>query len=79
VRRLEQASRHGSLFHLWFHPHNLLADPERALYGLERILQRASDLRAEGRIHNLTMGELARELEARRSDPADVPVLDDTR
>jgi hypothetical protein len=63
TRRLDQASRHRSLFHLWFHPHNLIDNPEQALRGLERILSRASGLRGDGRIENLTMGELARRLE----------------
>jgi peptidoglycan/xylan/chitin deacetylase (PgdA/CDA1 family) len=65
ARRLEQASRHGSLFHLWFHPHNLIDDPEQALSGLGRILTRASELRASGRLDNLTMDGLARMLDER--------------
>jgi hypothetical protein len=63
IRRLDQASRHRSLFHLWFHPHNLIDDPEQALGGLERILVRASQLSRDGLIENLTMGELTRRLE----------------
>jgi peptidoglycan/xylan/chitin deacetylase (PgdA/CDA1 family) len=63
VRRLDQASKHRSLFHLWFHPHNLIEDPQKALQGLERILKRVDDLRRQERIENLTMGELTRRLE----------------
>ncbi len=64
VHRLEQAGRHRSLFHLWFHPHNLIDDPRRAFEGLERILARAGDLRRQGLVDNLTMGELANRLDA---------------
>ena len=73
VHRLDQASRHRSLFHLWFHPHNLIDDPKKALRGLGRILERVNELRRQERIQNLTMGELALHLDnlAREAgDPA---------
>jgi hypothetical protein len=61
-RRLRQAARHRSLFHLWFHPHNLIPDPRRALKALEGILREAARLREAGLIDNMTMGALARHL-----------------
>ena len=63
IHRLDQASEHQSLFHLWFHPHNLIDDSDKALKGLERILERVDELRLQERMENLTMGELARRLD----------------
>jgi len=79
VRRLDQAARYRSLFHLWFHPHNLLEQPDLALEGLERILRRAARLREQGRIENLTMGELTDALNGSHSGAGEVrpAVLDD--
>ncbi|MEZ5409752.1 MAG: polysaccharide deacetylase family protein [Acidimicrobiales bacterium] len=58
-RRLDQAVRRASLFHLWFHPHNLRADPQAALAGLERLCRAAALHRDRGRLDTVTMGELA--------------------
>src|SRR5690606_19789778 len=49
LSRLRQAARHRSLFHLWFHPYNVTADPERALAALEVVCRAADRLRAAGR------------------------------
>ncbi|NDU79241.1 hypothetical protein GWI34_42670, partial [Actinomadura sp. DSM 109109] len=51
-----------SLFHLWFHPYNVTADPRRALAALDRICAEAARLRDAGRVDTLTMGELAASL-----------------
>ena len=51
-----------SLFHLWFHPYNVTADPDRALAALDRICAEAARLRDAGRLDTLTMGELAASL-----------------
>jgi hypothetical protein len=64
-RRLDHAARHRGLFHLWFHPHNLQRDPERALNGLRGICQRAARLREAGRLDTMTFGGLADHLTAR--------------
>lgn len=66
VKRLRHAARHKSLYHLWFHPHNLLEDPLPALEALDSILEAASALRDEGVMENLTMSELVGALEADR-------------
>lgn len=63
VARLRQAARHRSLFHLWFHPYNVTADPDRAFAALERICAAAARLRDEGRLEVLTMGDLAARLD----------------
>ncbi|MFV0526926.1 MAG: hypothetical protein ACK5RL_20785 [Acidimicrobiales bacterium] len=58
-RRLDQAVRHGSLFHLWFHPHNLRDRPDVALAALDRIGRAAAAHRDAGRLATLTMSALA--------------------
>ncbi len=63
VARLRQAARHRSLFHLWFHPYNITADPERALAALEHICRAVARLRNAGDLTVLTMGELAASLD----------------
>ena len=58
-RRLDQAVARRSLFHLWFHPHNLRDHPDAAFAGLERILTAATRHRDAGRLDTVTMGQLA--------------------
>jgi peptidoglycan/xylan/chitin deacetylase (PgdA/CDA1 family) len=62
--RLRQAARDRSLFHLWFHPYNVTADPERALAALEVVCREAARLRDAGRLDVLTMGGLADRLDS---------------
>jgi hypothetical protein len=71
VARLRQAARHRSLFHLWFHPYNVTAAPERAFAALDRICAAAARLRDAGDLDILTMGDLAARLDADATrDPA---------
>jgi len=60
--RLDLAARTRSLYHLWFHPQDLLVEPSLALTGLDRILERAASLREQGRIETVSMGQLATQL-----------------
>ena len=66
VRKVKQqlnvAAENRSLVHLWFHPHNLTAEPERSLYGLQEIFQHFKKLSSQGLMVNSTMGELAANL-----------------
>ncbi|MGH9210718.1 MAG: hypothetical protein ACRD2C_08545 [Acidimicrobiales bacterium] len=57
--RLRQAARERSLFHLWFHPYNVTAAPERALDALERLCRAASVLRDQRRLDVVTMAQLS--------------------
>ena len=68
IARMRLAARERSLFHLWFHPYNVTAAPDRALRGLEAICRAAARLRDAGRLDILTMGALAARLEADRPD-----------
>jgi hypothetical protein len=63
VQRLELAGRTRSLYHLWFHPQDLLGDVDRALSGLDRILERAAALRRAGTMRTITMSRLAASLD----------------
>ncbi len=62
IKGLDQAVQTGQLYHLWFHPFNLNTDSEAMFSGLERILSYAFQLRKEGRLSILTMGEYAKQL-----------------
>jgi peptidoglycan/xylan/chitin deacetylase (PgdA/CDA1 family) len=63
IRRLRQAARRRSLFHLWFHPYNITADTGRGLDCFERVCAEAARLRDRGRLDVLTMGDLAERLD----------------
>lgn len=69
VVRLRQAARHRSLFHMWFHPHNVIATPG-ALATLDHICAAAARLRDAGRLDVLTMGALTTRLDAASSSAA---------
>jgi hypothetical protein len=60
--RVHEAVQSKSLFHLWFHPHNLTEKPKKSLRIMDRLLTNVNRLRDKGRIENLTMGELAARL-----------------
>jgi hypothetical protein len=62
IGRLRQAARERSLFHLWFHPYNLTADPDRALATLDVLCAAAARLRDQSRLDILPMGTLAARL-----------------
>jgi peptidoglycan/xylan/chitin deacetylase (PgdA/CDA1 family) len=64
VARLRQATRARSLFHLWFHPYNVTAAPERSFAALDRICAAAARWRDAGELDVLTMGDLAARLDA---------------
>ena len=69
-RRLTAAARHRGLFHLWFHPHNVVRGGQEYLDVLEGVLERAASLRSRGRLQTLTMGDLARQLDERPTQAA---------
>lgn len=58
-RRLRHAVRTSSLFHLWFHTHNLAVDRPRAQRGLHTVFGEARKHIDAGRLENLTMVQLA--------------------
>ncbi len=62
LRRLRHAVRTGSLFHMWFHTHNLAQERNRARYAMDRLFAEARGHIDRGRLENLTMGEVAARL-----------------
>ncbi|MET0146497.1 MAG: hypothetical protein ABW328_17180 [Ilumatobacteraceae bacterium] len=64
IARLRQAARQRSLFHLWFHPYNVTADPDRAFGALDAVCRAAARLRDAGDLDIMTMGQLAAHLDA---------------
>lgn len=62
VARLLQATQAKSLFHLWFHPYNITANPDRAIACLDAICAAAADLRHQDKLDILPMGDLAARL-----------------
>jgi hypothetical protein len=58
-RRLRHAVRTSSLFHLWFHTHNLATHPERAERAMDDLFAEARTLIDAGRLENPTMGQIA--------------------
>jgi peptidoglycan/xylan/chitin deacetylase (PgdA/CDA1 family) len=57
-RGLDAAARQKKIFHLWFHPTNLVDRTGAMLAGLRNILDHASALRASGQLDFLSMGSL---------------------
>jgi peptidoglycan/xylan/chitin deacetylase (PgdA/CDA1 family) len=74
IARLRQAARCRSVFHLWFHPYNITAAPERSIEALDRICARAARLRDAGRIDILSMEQLADQMARSADAEADVAV-----
>lgn len=60
---IDKAATSGAVFHLWFHPFNLVTAPKRLFKGLEEVLKYVNYMRENDRIENLTMGALAEKLE----------------
>jgi peptidoglycan/xylan/chitin deacetylase (PgdA/CDA1 family) len=58
IKGLDEASRTGRVFHLWFHPTNLSYQTEPMFAGLRAILQHAARLRREGRLTIANMNAL---------------------
>jgi peptidoglycan/xylan/chitin deacetylase (PgdA/CDA1 family) len=63
IKGLNKAANEKKIFHLWFHPTNMVDEMEKMFAGLEKILQHASDLREQGKIEFLTMGQICEYLD----------------
>lgn len=61
-RRLQQAVDQQSLFHIWFHPHNLRDHPEASFAALEHICGTAARHRNAGDLRTITMATMADEV-----------------
>jgi peptidoglycan/xylan/chitin deacetylase (PgdA/CDA1 family) len=70
---LSRAARHGTIYHLWWHPHNFGADPDYYLGSLERVLEHFRHLTQTQGMRSATMLEIARAWTA--AAPAAAPGL----
>lgn len=64
VKGLQAAAEEGKVFSLWTHPHNFSTHAEQLLPAWEEICRVAAELRDAGRLHVLTMEQLADRLDA---------------
>jgi hypothetical protein len=62
-RCIDKAVRTGQLYHMWFHPFDLLTDSNAMFSGLETVFDHARCLREKGLLDILTMADYARSLE----------------
>lgn len=61
-RRMHHAARQGGLFHVWFHPHNLVLGGEQSIEIFGELLAEAAKLRDRGQLETVTMADLAESL-----------------
>ncbi|TKX86565.1 hypothetical protein EXE43_07715 [Halorubrum sp. SS5] len=59
IAGLNRAAETGEIFHLWFHPFNLVRDPDFLLELLNGVLGHADTLRDSGRLDIQTMAAVA--------------------
>jgi hypothetical protein len=59
---IKKAVQQKKIFHLWFHPFNLVSSQKDLMAGLEKIFFYVNSLCLEGKLENLTMGETAEHL-----------------
>ncbi len=61
-KALEAAARTGSMFHLWWHPHNFGLHIDENLAFLRQVLEHVAALRDQGRMESRNMAEVAAEV-----------------
>lgn len=59
VNAMKYAATNGSIFHLWWHPHNFGRDLQQNLVNLRRILEKFRRLNQDGLMNSYTMAEAA--------------------
>ncbi|MFA6446650.1 MAG: ATP-grasp domain-containing protein [Patescibacteria group bacterium] len=69
---IDRAVKEKKVFHLWFHPFNLASNPDELLRGLDQIFARVAELKRQGLMDQVVMGEIGQLATARQS----VMVLD---
>lgn len=66
-RGIDAAVAQGKIFHLWFHPFNLVSNQKQMMQGLEEIFAYADQKRKEGKLEILNMEEIAARAEKKRA------------
>lgn len=56
---MTEAAINGTIYHLWWHPHNFTFEPEMSLIQLEEILKHYQNLNKAYEFISLNMGEIA--------------------
>jgi peptidoglycan/xylan/chitin deacetylase (PgdA/CDA1 family) len=74
IKGLDAAVRQKRIFHLWFHPTNLADQTEKMFDGLRRILEYATELRAQGTLSVQPMKALV-PVDVRSIPSVDTPCL----
>jgi peptidoglycan/xylan/chitin deacetylase (PgdA/CDA1 family) len=64
IAGLDRAARQSEVFHLWFHPSDLVHRRSEQLHVLEGILEHASHLAAIGMVQSMTLAEICRQATA---------------
>ncbi len=63
VKRLMKiAAKKGKIIHIWWHPHNMGADPDKFLEQIEMLLSHYEKLKTKYGFESKNMGELAEEI-----------------
>jgi peptidoglycan/xylan/chitin deacetylase (PgdA/CDA1 family) len=70
---LSRAAQYGTIYHLWWHPHNFGGDPDYSLGFLERVLAHFGHLAQTHGMRSASMLEIAREWTASERVPAVAP------
>ncbi len=77
VKGLRLAAERKQVYHLWTHPFNLGVRTEELLAGLDEILREARRLCDAGELDVMSMGDLARNLDAKRAEATGaLPILE---
>lgn len=58
IRSIDNAINNSSIFHMWFHPTDLVDDQEKLFSDLECVLEYASKKRRDGKIQFMNMKEI---------------------
>lgn len=56
---IDRVAKSGGLYHLWWHPHNMGGDTDLFIECTTRVMDRVDHWRKQGRLHTMTMGEVA--------------------
>lgn len=73
-KEMEHAARHGEVYHLWWHPHNMGADIDKNMAFVENIFATFAQCREQYGMRSMTMHELAGSLTSFSSSSPSRPV-----
>ncbi|MHA7131838.1 polysaccharide deacetylase family protein [Algoriphagus namhaensis] len=62
LSEMSDAAQNGSIYHLWWHPHNFGKDPDRAMKELNQIITHYLSLKDQYAMRSMTMASLGEEV-----------------